>query len=254
MDANDPNFQMMVRTLPIVVAVKISVFLASGVYRGLWRYIGLHDLVGIGRSATIASAISASAIVLSHQNYIFSRRVLLLDLLFLLVLMAGSRVAFRVVRRLIPAGRPADGRPILIYGAGDAGELLLREIFNNPELGYVPVGFVDDDPKKMGKVIHGLRVYSGALLPQVCEKLGVQEMLISTSKLGPGRLQEVIAECNGIALPLRQMRIELTTLNSWDDDPLVEETTHRIPEPLLHIRSHGSTSVMGARRRPIVIK
>lgn len=242
----DPHFLMMVQTLPIVVALKIGVFLASGVYRGLWRYTGLSDLVGIGRAALVASVLAAVAIVLTWRSYQFSRGVLLIDLLLLLMLMTASRTAFRVARSLLPTPRAARGRPVLIYGAGDAGELLLREIFNNGDLGYLPVGFVDDDPKKAGKVIHGLRVYEAEDLPSVCERLAVQEVIISTSNLPALRLRSVIEQCDAIGLPLRQMQIQLAQVNSWDRDPLLEEPPLQLVGPRLHIRTHGSTRVIDA--------
>lgn len=241
----DPNFMIMVQTLPIVVALKIGVFLISGVYRGLWRYTSLNDLLGIGRAAVVASIVAAVAIVLTYRSHQFSRGVLLLDLLFVLVLMTATRTAFRVARRLLPTARAVNGRPALIYGAGDAGELLLREILNNAELGYLPVGFVDDDPKKAGKLIHGLRVYDAEDLRLVCERLAVQEVIISTLSLWPARREQVIEECDAIGLPLRQMRIHLTRLNSWERDPLmVDEPPTMSVEPLLHIRTHGSTNLV----------
>ena len=75
--------------------------------------------------------------------------------------LAGSRMAFRLFRQLLPAVSKHEGRRVLIYGAGDGGELLLRELRNNRELQLAPVGFLDDDPAKSGKVIHGLRVFGG---------------------------------------------------------------------------------------------
>lgn len=244
----DPHFLMMVQTLPIVVALKIGIFLISGVYRGLWRYTSLNDLLGIARAAVIASVVTAVAVMLTYRTYGFSRGVLLLDLLFVLVLMTATRSAFRVARRLLPTRRAVGGRPVLIYGAGDAGELLLREILNNAELGYVPVGFVDDDPKKAGKLIHGLHVYDAQSLRLVCEKLAVQEIIISTSSLWPARKEQVIQECDAIGLPLRQMQIRLTRLNAWERDPLMIEEPRLITatEPLLHVRQHGSTNVVDA--------
>jgi UDP-GlcNAc:undecaprenyl-phosphate GlcNAc-1-phosphate transferase len=245
-EATDPKFLMMVKTLPIVVALKIGVFLISGVYRGLWRYTSLNDLMGIGRAAVVASVVTAVAVVLTYRTFGFSRGVLLLDLLFVLVLMTATRSAFRVARGLLPRPRPVEGRPVLIYGAGDAGELLLREIVNNAELGYVPVGFLDDDPKKAGKLIHGLHVYDAQSLRMVCEKLAVQEVIISTSSLWPARRQQAIQDCDAIGLPLRQMQIRLMRLNAWDHDPLVLEEPRLMTatEPLLHIRQHGSTDVV----------
>jgi UDP-GlcNAc:undecaprenyl-phosphate/decaprenyl-phosphate GlcNAc-1-phosphate transferase len=241
---DDPHFLMMVQTLPIVVALKIVVFLGAGVYRGLWRYTSLSDLLGIARAAVIASVIATIAIVFTFRSYGFSRGVLLLDLLLVFVSMAVTRMAFRVARRLLPARRTVSGRPVIIYGAGDAGELLLREILNNHDLGYVPVGFVDDDPKKAGRLIHGLRVHPAELLPAVCEKLAVQEVIISTSNLSTTRRSRVIEQCDAIGLPLRQMQIELSLLNSWERDPLLEAPRPQLPEPMLHVRSHGSTKVV----------
>lgn len=251
-DPTHSEFLMMGQTLPIVIALKIGVFLASGVYRGLWRYTSLSDLIGIARSAVIASVVATVAIVFTYRTYQFSRGVLLIDLLLVVVLLTASRMAFRVARRLFPMPRTATGRPVLIYGAGDAGELLLREIFNNADLGYVPVGFVDDDPKKAGKLIHGLRVYDAESLPLACEKLSVQEVIISTSNLSPARLRRVIDECDAIGLPLRQMQIQLARLNAWERDPLFldggsdSDDRRQIAAPLLHTRKHGSTEVVDA--------
>ncbi len=111
----------------------------------------------------------------------FSRAVFVLDAMIFFLMLAGSRVAFRLFRQLLPAPS-AGGRRVLIYGAGDAGELLLREMRNNLRLQYTPVGFVDDDPFKKGKVIHGLRVFGGnGHLRRICAEQQVEEVLISSS-------------------------------------------------------------------------
>jgi UDP-GlcNAc:undecaprenyl-phosphate GlcNAc-1-phosphate transferase len=246
MDPTDPNCMMMIRTLPIIVAIKAGVFLATGVYRGLWRYTSVHDLVDVTKSTIIASVASTATILLAFRTFEFAREVFLLDVLLLLMLITSSRVAFRVARRLLAPPRAVEGRPVLIYGAGDAGELLLREIFNNPDLGYRPVALIDDDRKKVGSVVHGLRVYAGDTLREVCESLAVQEVLVSTSRLRDGRRDEVIAGCDSMGIPLRQMRIELTPINSWDRDPLAEQPSVSAPEPRLPVRAHGSTYVVDA--------
>jgi UDP-GlcNAc:undecaprenyl-phosphate GlcNAc-1-phosphate transferase len=220
MDPGDPNCTMMIRTLPIVVAIKTGVFLATGVYRGLWRYTSIHDLVGVAKSTLIASAASTVTILLAFRSFEFAREVFFLDVLLLLMLITSSRVAFRVLRRLLGPARTSAGRHVVIYGAGDAGELLIRELFNNPDLGYQPVALVDDDPKKSGKVVHGLPVYPGSSLREVCETMAVREVLVSTSRLRDGRRRLLIDECDAMGIPLRQMRIELTPINSWERDPL----------------------------------
>jgi UDP-GlcNAc:undecaprenyl-phosphate GlcNAc-1-phosphate transferase len=139
----------------------------------------------------------------------FSRAVFVLDAMIFFMVLAGSRVAFRLFRQLLPA--PAAGRRrVLIYGAGDAGELLLREMRNNLRLQYTPVGFVDDDPFKKGKVIHGLRVFGGnGHLRRICEEQHVEEVLISSSRIGDDRIAEILRDCEDAQVTLRRMRIEI---------------------------------------------
>jgi UDP-GlcNAc:undecaprenyl-phosphate GlcNAc-1-phosphate transferase len=212
----------------------------------LWRYTSFSDLAGIARAALSASALVALVIVLTYRTYGFSRGVLLLDLLFVLVLMTITRVSFRMARRLLPTPGSVKGRPVLIYGAGDAGELLLRELLNNGDLGYLPVGFVDDDPKKAGRLLHGLRVHAAETLPIVCRKLAVQEVIISTSNLSQTRERAVAEQCTAIGVSLRQMRIQLSQLNSLPNDARVEKPPLQAVEPLLTVRRHGSTHVVDA--------
>jgi UDP-GlcNAc:undecaprenyl-phosphate GlcNAc-1-phosphate transferase len=127
--------------------------------------------------------------------------------------LAGSRLAFRLFRQLLPAQNGKDGIRVLIYGAGDGGELLLREILNNRELKYSPIGFLDDDPAKSGKVIHGLKVLAAnGDLTELCKKHQVDELLISSSKMPDDRVQEIVARCNEKDITVRRMRITIEEL------------------------------------------
>jgi UDP-GlcNAc:undecaprenyl-phosphate GlcNAc-1-phosphate transferase len=126
------------------------------------------------------------------------------------LMLAGSRVAFRLFRQMLPHPSAAGGRRVLIYGAGDAGELLLREMRNNLQLQYTPVGFVDDDPHKKGRVIHGLRVFGGnGQLRRVCDEQRVEEVLISSTKIPDQRLREILRDCEEAQITLKRMRIEI---------------------------------------------
>src|SRR3712207_2330319 len=125
-------------------------------------------------------------------------------------MLAGSRVAFRLFRQILPHPAAAGGRRVLIYGAGDAGELLLREMRNNLRLQYTPVGFVDDDPLKKGKMIHGLRVFGGnGHLRRICAEQQVEEVLISTSRINDERVSEIRRDCEDARVTLKRMRIEI---------------------------------------------
>jgi UDP-GlcNAc:undecaprenyl-phosphate GlcNAc-1-phosphate transferase len=152
------DWQLFLRTLPLLVVIKMAMFLVMGVYRGIWRYTSVDDLIVFAKAVFLGSIASILAILFTFRFEGFSRTVFALDGMLLLMMVAGSRFTFRLLRKLLPASPESDGRRVLIYGAGDAGELLLRELRNNPELRYTPVGFVDDDPLKKDKVIHGLRV------------------------------------------------------------------------------------------------
>ncbi|HVG33472.1 MAG TPA: hypothetical protein VM911_10340, partial [Pyrinomonadaceae bacterium] len=153
------DWQLFLRTVPLLVCLKMATHLLIGVYRGIWRYTSVDDLVVFGKAVVIGSIASVLAILFAFRFREFSRIVFVLDGMFLFLMLAGSRMAFRLFRQMLPTARTRDGCRVLIYGAGDAGELLLREMLNNRELQYAPVGFVDDDPRKKGKVIHGLRVF-----------------------------------------------------------------------------------------------
>jgi UDP-GlcNAc:undecaprenyl-phosphate GlcNAc-1-phosphate transferase len=140
-----------------------------------------------------------------------SRGMLVMDGVLLAVGVAGSRVAFRLLRTWIARFQPnPEARRVLIYGAGDGGELLLRELQNNRELGLYPVGFVDDDPSKHGRVIHGVRVLGP--IDRLNELVGserVDEVVISTTKLGAVRSEQLAQACQRAGLNCRRMRIAL---------------------------------------------
>ena len=143
--------------LPLVVPLKLLAFLSLGVYRGLWRFVTINDLLLYIKAVVLGLILSTLALLFLVRFEDYSRTVFVLDGLFLLIMVVGSRLTFRVLRNLLPGPAVSQGRRVLIFGAGDAGMLLLREMRNNPRLGCVPVGFADDDPIKCGKVIGGVR-------------------------------------------------------------------------------------------------
>ena len=197
------------QTIPVLIFVKMSALLVTGVYRGIWRYISVDNLISYAKAVVAGSVASVLVLLFAFRFQGFSRAVFVLDAMIFFLMLAGSRVAFRLFRQLIPAPSKG-GRRVLIYGAGDAGELLLREMRNNLELQYTPVGFVDDDPFKKGKVIHGLRVFGGnGHLRQVCRDQNVEEILISSSKIDEERVHQLQRDCEEARITLRRMRIEI---------------------------------------------
>ncbi len=212
---SNPAWQLFIRTLPVLVFIKMLVFLVMGVYRGLWRYTSMSDLIVFGKAVVLSSVACLLLILFAFRFEGFSRKVFIIDLVIMFLFLAGSRMAFRVFRQLLPAVNKQNGRRVLIYGAGDGGELLLRELRNNRELHLAPVGFVDDDPAKSGKVIHGLRVFGGnGDLSAICMQHEVDEVVISSLKMTEERIEEVLRCCSERQITVKRMRITMEDLTS----------------------------------------
>ncbi len=206
-------WRLFLRTLPVLVFVKMAAFLVTGVYRGIWRYTGLDNLIVFAKAVALSSVLSVLVVLFAFRFEGFSRTIFIIDALLMFMFLAGSRMAFRLFQRVLPVSGSSEDRRVLIYGAGDAGELVLREILNNRALKYSPVGFLDDDPAKKGKVIHGLKVYAGnGDLSGICRQHNVNELLISINRLPEERLQEIVGFCRTNDISVKRMRISIEDL------------------------------------------
>ena len=212
------TWEQFVRVIPVLVMVKLAVFLAAGVYRGLWHYVGIEDVIVYAKGVALGSAVGMLAVLFMYRFEGFSRAVFVLDGVLLFGFLAGSRFGFRLLRRrLPPVGEP---RRVLIYGAGDDGEVLLRILRNDPNLRYLPVAFADDDPHKAGKVMHGLRVYGGnGELPRVCRELDVEEVLLAGMQLPDARIEQIRGDCERAHVVLKRARLEIETLTPPSEPP-----------------------------------
>jgi len=213
--SSSPAWRLFLLTVPVLVFVKMFVFLAMGVYRGIWRYTSIDDLIVFAKAVIVSSILSMMVVLFKFRFEGFSRTVFLIDALLMLMFLAGSRMAFRLFRQIIPVSAGGEGRRVLIYGAGDGGELLLRELQNNRELHLSPIGFIDDDPAKSGKVIHGLKVFNGnGDLGAVCQQHAIDEIVISSSRMSDERVDEILKRCNERMIVVKRMRITIEDLSS----------------------------------------
>jgi UDP-GlcNAc:undecaprenyl-phosphate GlcNAc-1-phosphate transferase len=196
-----------IQSLPLVLMTQLSVFVAMGLYQGLWRYTGMADLNRIVRSVGVAVGCSTVVLLLVFRFEGISRAALAIDGALLLLGVAGSRVAFRMLRDSI-VQRASDAKRVVIYGAGDAGELLLRELKSNTRLGMVAVGFVDDDPLKAGRMIHGVPVIGvSSDMQKILATAKAQLVVVSTNKIKPERAALVARTCQETSVDYRTMRI-----------------------------------------------
>ncbi|HEX7807701.1 MAG TPA: glycosyl transferase, partial [Thermoanaerobaculia bacterium] len=114
-----PGWAFFLKALPAIVFIKLATFLAFGLYRGLWRYAGVADGVLLSKAVALSSVASIVLVVYAFQFENFSRSLFVLDALLLMMLMVGSRFAFRMLRKIFPAPHARTGKRVLIYGAGD---------------------------------------------------------------------------------------------------------------------------------------
>jgi UDP-GlcNAc:undecaprenyl-phosphate GlcNAc-1-phosphate transferase len=106
--------------------------------------------------------------------------------------------------------RPNGGRPALIYGAGDGGELVLRELRKNPEWNIIPVGFLDDDPLKREKTIAGLRVYdTNGSIAEICRREGIREIIVSSRQITREKIREIREACGDDEIVFRRAEIRI---------------------------------------------
>jgi UDP-GlcNAc:undecaprenyl-phosphate GlcNAc-1-phosphate transferase len=207
----EPYYHRMLESLPVVLAVQLVSFLAFGLYRGLWRYTSLQDLPILFRAVVGGWLATVVALGFLWRFADFSRGALLMDVMLLGAAIGGTRISFRLIRVwMMRFSAPRYGRRVLIYGAGDGGELLLRELQNNHELGLLAIGFVDDDPQKRGRMIHGVRVLGPAAeLTTMVGAHKVDELVISTGKLAEDKVTLIARLCGDAGIQMRRLRIAL---------------------------------------------
>jgi UDP-GlcNAc:undecaprenyl-phosphate GlcNAc-1-phosphate transferase len=207
----EPEWSQFRKAMPIVVSVQITAFLAMRMYGGAWRYTSLADVRRMFASCFVGMLGTVAAIALAFGGLEgFSRGAFVVQGLLLFLGVGSTRVAFRIMRDYFVSRRDQQKKTrVLIYGAGDAGELLLRELRNNDALGLHAVGFVDDDPRKVGDVIHGLQVFSSQSMDKVVRDLAIREVLLSTARVEEERFATVDRLCADMEVKLRRARFEL---------------------------------------------
>jgi FlaA1/EpsC-like NDP-sugar epimerase len=149
------------RTIWIVIAIQLATFVVFGFYNRWWRYVSTRDMWGAARGVTAACIVSSLVVYFAspvHQIRL-PRSVAIMDWLLLLAFVAGTRMLARtLIERPTARGLVARGKEVVIVGAGDAAQLIVKEMLKTPALGYTPIGLIDDDPRKKNLRLHGVRV------------------------------------------------------------------------------------------------
>lgn len=192
--------QTSLRWLPLVLVVQGVFFHRLGLYRGIWRFASVPDLVRIAKSSCLG--IATIAIVLFSVNRLHGvpRSVIPLYAVLLLFLLSTPRLIYRVWK---DRGAPLSaGRRALIVGAGKAGEMLVRDLLRASGAKFAPVALVDDDPKKKGSEIHGVRVRGRCeQIPRLVEKLAIETILIAVPSATDKEMRRIVEICEGAGVP-----------------------------------------------------
>jgi len=196
-------------SLPIVVTATYVGFFLFGLYRGLWRYTGLEDLVRIAKGVAAATVLSMTGLIFFYHFIGYSRIAFVAYGVLLFLGVAGSRLSFRLFGLAVSRTRK-EKIPVLVYGAGDGGEVVVRECRTNSQLEYQPIGFLDDDPRKEGRSLAGLSIFGGAeKLPEILRQKKVQGCIISSAKiLENGHAEQIRSVCQEQGLWIKQLRLE----------------------------------------------
>ena len=199
-----PFITILWKTLPVLLVAKALGFLSFGLFHGWWRYVSIRDVFPIAAGCTLGSMIFAGVVFLHWGAHYVPWSIYFLDWVNTLMIVLGLRYVVRTGREVLGRTRRETDRRVLVVGAGAAGQLTVREIRENPGLGMIEVGFVDDDNAKQRTRIGGLPVMGRhSDIPKLCEKHGIDEIIIAIPSAPPSRLRHILDLCKDVKAKAR---------------------------------------------------
>lgn len=213
-----PDYMPVIKqTIGPIIVCKLVVFYYFNLYSGMWRYTGITDLLNVIKAVAVSSLIIVTAILMSSRFQGFSRSVFIIDAVFSLIFIAGIRLVIRLLLSNVGSfpftkkspnfsNDSAKRKKLIIIGAGDAGEKAVREIYDNPRMGLVVAGLVDDDKTKTGKQIHGIKVLGGLdQLNEIVKQEIVDEILIAVPSVSGKEMRRIVELCDSTTLPYKTL-------------------------------------------------
>ncbi len=191
-------------SLPIILVVRLAIFTIMGLYRGMWRFVGMRDLVKLIQAVTISSIVSVVLLFLIFRLENYPRSVFVIDWFVVLVFIGGNRFAYRLYREgafnRTFGGQDKNGnsKRVLIVGAGKAGEIILREILGNSHYGFIPIGFVDDNRSKRNLAIHGYRILGNTRdIQRITKEHNIDEIFLAIPSASSKAKRRIMHICKG---------------------------------------------------------
>ncbi|MFH1077302.1 MAG: polysaccharide biosynthesis protein, partial [Pseudomonadota bacterium] len=194
------------QSLAPIIATKLIFFYFFGLYRGMWRYTGLTDLLNIIKAVVLSSIMIVIVVFIVARLEGFSRSVFVIDTVFSLISIGGIRILIRLFLYHSTTFRGEGGKAkrLIIVGAGDAGEKVFREINDNPFMKYKVIGFVDDEQSKVGKYIHGVKVIGRINdLAEIVKDKEIDEMVITIPSASGSQVRRIVELCEETRTPYK---------------------------------------------------
>jgi len=189
----------------IIFITTIAFLLYFKVYQSFAKYVSLEELYAIIKATTF-SCIAAYIVIKIFTSLMVPRSVLIIYWLLVQILLSSIRIAHRFFRQVMVKNSYQKMKKVLIIGAGDAGEMIIRRMIHDKNLAYNPVGLIDDDPNKQGMEIHNVPVLgSTEKLAEYSKVLKVDEILIAIPSAGKEQLVEIIKKCVACDIPFKSL-------------------------------------------------
>ncbi len=188
------EYSILFKSFPVILFLREVTFYYSGLYKNLWKYVGVKDLVTIIYACTISSILSIAVIFLFGVSS-HSRSIFFIDWLLCIFAIGGSRLMLRMFNENMNIEKKLR-QNVLIIGAGDVGEMLLRELDKNGRDKYSVIGFIDDDEDKHGRTIHGVKVLGACEnIPEIAPLLRIDEVLITVNQFSSAQMKSILNYC-----------------------------------------------------------
>jgi FlaA1/EpsC-like NDP-sugar epimerase len=188
-------------TLPIAVLVHILVFSGGGVYRQVLKYVNFDSALLVGKCVAVASLTTIGVSFVFQRELMPPRSIPIIFAIVTFLLIVLSRFSWRVLSHYISYLKPEEKDLCVIYGAGAAGDLLLRHVHSNPGFPYKPIGVIDDDPNKKRRVLHGLKIFgSGEMLESLVKKYKFRYVIITINSAPGKKIREIVERCRELGV------------------------------------------------------
>ncbi|WP_334223852.1 polysaccharide biosynthesis protein [Thiosocius teredinicola] len=200
----EPFLNQAFHSLPLLLLMQAAIFAWFGVFRGVWRFTSVPDLVRILKAVFLGATLATVVLFAVYRLEQVPRSVPFFYFLLLLVMLTGTRLAYRWMKE--ESFVPVAGRRVLIVGAGEAGDLLARDMLRHRDAGYMPVAYVDDRPRRQGREVRGIPVRGGVEeIPRLVHVLRADLILLALPSASTRQMRRAVSFCEQAGVPFKTL-------------------------------------------------